>query len=221
MKRFWIAIVFGVVAFTVLLVPAVFADGPSEGREGRAELRYMQGMIDHHQMALDMATDCLTKAATESVRTLCQNVIDEQSAEISTMQTWLQDWYGVTYTPMSMTEMMDMMGMGDMMGSMMGSDPMPGGMMEMPEMGHGMMVDPPMMMGMMAGLSQLFGTQYEIAWLESMIDHHDDAINMSERLLARLGDAGHPELRELAQNIIDAQTAETATMEQMIAELSS
>lgn len=221
MKRFWIAIVFGVVAFTALLVPAVFADGPSAGREGRAELRYMQGMIDHHQMALDMATDCITKGVTESVRTLCQNVIDEQSAEISTMQTWLQDWYGITYTPMSMTEMMDMMGLGDMMGSMMGGDPMPGGMMEMPEMGHGMMVDPPMMMGMMAGLSQLTGTQYEIAWLESMIDHHDDAINMSERLLARLGDAGHPELRELAQNIIDAQTAETATMEQMIAELSS
>jgi uncharacterized protein (DUF305 family) len=54
-----------------------------------------------------------------------------------------------------------------------------------------------------------------------MIDHHDDAINMSERLLRRLGESGHTELRELAQNIIDAQTTEIESMEQLIAELSA
>lgn len=218
MKRLWLILGLIVLTFSAFAAPAVLADGPSEARIGRAEMRFMQGMIDHHQMALDMANDCLAKAVTESVRTLCQNVIDEQSAEISTMQTWLQAWYGITYTPMSMTEMMDMMGMDDMM---MGGDPMPGGMMEMPGMGHNMMVDPPMMMGMMAGLSQLEGVEYEIAWLESMIDHHDDAINMSERLLRRLGESGHPELRELAQNIIDAQTAEIESIDQLIVELSA
>jgi uncharacterized protein (DUF305 family) len=218
MKRLWLIFGLIVLTFSAFAAPAALADGPSEARIGRAEIRFMQGMIDHHQMALDMANDCLAKAITESVQTMCQNVIDEQSAEISTMQTWLQAWYGITYTPMSMTEMMDMMGMDDMM---MGGDPMPGGMMEMPGMGHNMMVDPPMMMGMMAGLSQLEGVDYEIAWLESMIDHHDDAINMSERLLRRLGESGHAELRELAQNIIDAQTTEIESMEQLIAELSA
>lgn len=218
MKRLWLIFGLIVLTFSAFAAPAVWADGPSEARIGRAEMRFMQGMIDHHQMALDMANDCLAKAVTESVQTMCQNVIDEQSAEISTMQTWLQAWYGITYTPMSMTEMMDMMGMDDMM---MGGEPMPGGMMEMPGMGHNMMIDPPMMMGMMAGLSQLEGVEYEIAWLESMIDHHDDAINMSERLLRRLGENGHTELRELAQNIIDAQTAEIESMEQLIAELAA
>jgi uncharacterized protein (DUF305 family) len=44
---------------------------------------------------------------------------------------------------------------------------------------------------------------------------------MSERLLRRLGESGHTELRELAQNIIDAQTTEIESMEQLIAELSA
>lgn len=220
MKRLWL--IFGLImlTFSAFAAPAVWADGPSEARVGRAEMRFMQGMIDHHQMALDMANDCLAKAVTESVRTMCQSVIDEQSAEIATMQSWLQAWYSVDYLPMSMMDMMGMMGT-------MGSDRMPGGMMmdNMPGMDHSMMgnmmVDPPMMMGMMAGLSQLEGVDYEIAWLESMIDHHDDAINMSERLLRRLGESGHTELRELAQNIIDAQTTEIESMEQLIAELSA
>jgi uncharacterized protein (DUF305 family) len=79
--------------------------------------------------------------------------------------------------------------------------------------------DPAMMMGMMAGLNRLEGVAYDIAWLESMVDHHDDAIHMSQRLLARVpADAGHADLLALAQKIIDDQTAETALMEAMIAE---
>jgi uncharacterized protein (DUF305 family) len=78
--------------------------------------------------------------------------------------------------------------------------------------------DPVMMMGMMAGLSNLEGVEYEIAWLEAMIDHHDDALHMSNRILKF--DTIHPELAELAQNIIAAQTAEIGTMEQLITELS-
>jgi hypothetical protein len=35
--------------------------------------------------------------------------------------------------------------------------------------------DMPLMMGMMSGLSKLEGKEYEIAWLEAMIDYHDDA----------------------------------------------
>ncbi len=216
MKRLWLIFGLIVLTFSAFMAPAALADGPSEARIGRAEMRFMQGMIDHHQMALDMANDCLAKAVTESVRTMCQSVIDAQSAEIAQMQSWLQTWYSIDYVPMSMMSMMDMMGM-------MGDDRMPGGMMmgNMPGMDHSMMIDPPMMMGMMAGLSQLEGVEYEIAWLESMIDHHDDAINMSERLLRRLGESGHTELRELAQNIIDAQTTEIESMEQLITELST
>lgn len=182
----------------VLVSGAVYADAPVEGRAGRAEVRFLEGMIDHHQMALDMATDCLNKAQTESVVELCNNVITAQSAEIAQMQTWLLEWYDIEYAPMSMMDMND-----DGMGGMHG--------------GHAEHRDPPMMMGMMAGLSRLEGVEYEIAWLEAMIDHHDDALHMSERVLLY---AEHEDLITLAEAIISAQTAEIEYMESLIIELS-
>ncbi len=199
-----------VAALAVLLpISLVAADGVVEGRAGRAEVRFLQGMIDHHQMALDMAQHCLERASTPAVLTLCQDVIDAQSAEISLMQGWLLEWYGITYTPMSMTEMLEMMDDMAAIGSM----------------GHGMhgghgaaqeIKDPPMMMGMMAGLNRLEGHAYEVAWLEAMIDHHDDALHMSRRILRY---AEHNDLRALAEDIISAQTAEIELMEQLIVEI--
>jgi hypothetical protein len=124
--------------------PSVQADGPIEGRMGRAEMRFLEGMMDHHQMAVDMANDCLAKASTEAVVTLCQNIIDAQTAEIMTMHDWLLAWYNVDYSPMPMNEMMEMMG-DDMSG--MNHEGMPA-------------MDPMMMMGMMAGLNRLEGVEY-------------------------------------------------------------
>jgi uncharacterized protein (DUF305 family) len=192
----------------VFVAPAVLADGPIEGRAGRAEVRYMEGMMDHHQMAVDMANDCLTKASSESLKTICQDVIDAQTAEIAQLQEWLLNWYNIQYEPMpmmNMMEMMDGMGMGDMDH---------GGMEGMPH------TDPPMMMGMMAGLNRLEGVDYDVAWAESMIDHHDDAIHMSERFLERVPEGeGHAELLGMAQQIIDDQTAEIEELEAILVEL--
>lgn len=186
---------------SVVASPATLADGPIEGRSGRAELRYMEGMIDHHQMALDMANDCLAKATSEDLKTICQSIIDAQTAEIAQLQEWLLNWYNVQYAPVPMMTEDDGMG---------GMDH--GGMEGMPH------TDPPMMMGMMAGLNRFEGVEYDIAWAESMIDHHDDAIHMSERLLSRLGDVdGHADLRALAEKIIEDQSAEIETLEGLIA----
>lgn len=77
--------------FSALAISSTQADAPTEGREGRAELRFLEGMTDHHQMALDMANDCLAKAETESVLTLCQNIIDAQTAEITYMEDLLTE----------------------------------------------------------------------------------------------------------------------------------
>lgn len=126
------------------------------------------------------------------------------------MHAWLSAWYNVDYNPMSMNDMMDMMsGMGGMDHGGMNMEGMPA-------------TDPSMMMGMMAGLNRLEGVEYEIAFLEAMIDHHDDAIHMSERLIERIPEGeGHAELREQAHRIIDDQSVESEMMEQLIAELSA
>jgi len=194
----------------LMLAPAALADVPTEGRIGRAEVRFMEGMIDHHQMAIDMAKDCLGRDdISDELRVICQSILDAQQPEIEQMQAWLLAWYNIQYTPMSMVDMMGMMG-----GDMAGMDH--SGM----DMGAGMpATDPAMMMGMFAGFNRLEGMDYETAWLESMIDHHDDAIHMSERLLTRDADGvAHPELVELAQNIIDAQTAEIVSYEAKLLE---
>lgn len=288
MKKFGLFVVILLLA----LVPAVAtADGPIENRSGRAEVRFLEGMIDHHQMALDMATHCLGKAETEALQTLCQNVIDAQSAEIAQMQGWLLEWYNIAYTPMSMVgdhsdheaqesadsdsgmggmdmgmgmmgdmtmnemmsmmqmmQEMDMSAMMEMMQNMEGMEGMSMMEMMMQHMGmmgnnddadhsqhnqqnqqdqggehdqhhpEGALTDPSMTMGMMAGFDRLDGVAYEIAWLESMIDHHDDALHMAERILQY---EVHAETLELAQAIIDAQTAEIADMEALILELSA
>jgi uncharacterized protein (DUF305 family) len=174
----------------------VAADGPVNGRSGRAEMRFLEGMIDHHQMALDMANHCLGRASTAEVRAICEAVIAAQTPEIEQMQAWLAAWYGIEYTPMPMAGMDDGMSGMDM---------------------SGMATDPSGMMGMMAGLDDAEGIDYDIAWLESMIDHHDDAIHMSERILQR---AEHADLQTLAQAIIDAQSAEIEQMEALLVSLS-
>ncbi len=161
-------------------------------------------MIDHHQMALDMAQHCLNKTANEMLRTLCQNVIDAQTPEIEMLRGWLREWYGIEYTPVPMSQLMDMM-----------QAEMSSGM------GHGdhttnPTTDMPLMMGMMAGFDRLEGLDYDQAWLEAMIDHHDDAIHMAQRVLRY---AGHQELRALALQIIGDQTAEIKLMETMLADL--
>lgn len=200
-------IIIGLALFAVVALP-VMADAPVEGRIGRAELRFMEGMIDHHQMAIDMANDCLARTdVSDALHAECQAVVDAQQPEIEQMQAWLLAWYNVQYTPMSMSDMMD---------SMAGMDH--GGM----DMSGMPASDPAMMMGMMAGFNRLEGMEYETAWLEAMIDHHDDAIHMSERLLERdVDNVGHAELRALAQQIIDAQSAEIARYEELLITLSA
>lgn len=190
----------------LLAVSPVYADGPLTGRAARAEVRFMEGMIDHHQMALDMAEHCADRVTTDAVRAVCQNVIDTQTLEIEIMREWLLEWYEIEYTPMTMSELMDLMGLGASSGM---------------AMGHGdhttnPLTDMPMMMGMMAGLDRVEGIDYDITWLEAMIDHHDDAVHMSERVLRY---AEHEELRDLAQRIIDDQTAEIEAMEALLVEI--
>lgn len=196
LKRILVILTLLVVALG-LLEQSALADDPVEGRAGRAEVRFLEGMIDHHQMALDMANHCLGKTTNASLLALCQAIIDAQSAEIEMMQGWLLDWYSIEYTPVAMANT--------------GTEHDMGGM----DMGDKPRVDMPMMMGMMAGFDYFEGEDYDVAWLESMIDHHDDALHMSKRVLNW---ATHPELIELANNIITAQTAEIEMMEAMLLE---
>ncbi len=189
----------------LLVVTWVSADAPVEGRAGRAEVRFLQGMIDHHQMAVDMAQHCLAKARTQAVKTICDNVIAAQTAEIALMVGWLRDWYNIAYAPVSMLAALT-------------DVPAPSNG-HAGHAGHGTaqpLTDPAMTMGMFAGLGRAQGLDYDMVWLENMIDHHDDALHMAARVLQR---AEHADLRALAEAIIADQTAEIDLMEALLTRL--
>jgi hypothetical protein len=120
MKKYWLALTAVSIFLTIGVSTTVQADNPFQGCVGRSEVRFLEGMIDHHQMAVDMANDCLKKAETEAVVTLCNGIITSQTAEIKTMHDWLLAWYQIDYNPMSMSHMMEMMQKGDHQGMMGG-----------------------------------------------------------------------------------------------------
>ena len=68
-----------------------------------------------------------------------------------------------------------------------------------------------MMNGMMAGLEGKKGDDFDKAFLEEMIMHHEGAVLMAE---AALDDAKHKEIITLAEVIISAQTTEIDMMKE-------
>lgn len=63
---------------------------------------------------------------------------------------------------------------------------------------------------MMERLAALSGAEFELAFMEMMIKHHEKAIKEGRHCLDK---AYHTELRELCENIISTQSAEIAQME--------
>lgn len=78
------------------------------------------------------------------------------------------------------------------------------GMSGMNMTGQGMMTTADM-----ETLSGLSGPGFDRLWLQMMIQHHEGAISMARAVLASTNDSG---VQTLAQNIIDGQSAEIATM---------
>jgi uncharacterized protein (DUF305 family) len=50
-------------------------------------------MIPHHEGALVMAKDALSKSQRPEVKKLAQNILTSQQQEISQMKQWRKDWY--------------------------------------------------------------------------------------------------------------------------------
>jgi uncharacterized protein (DUF305 family) len=88
------------------LFAAVAASHPLSGSEPAAErsaqryeIRFLQGMIDHHAMAVEMSSLCPGRAFHEELLALCSQIESSQSQEIATLQSWLADWYGLEHEP--------------------------------------------------------------------------------------------------------------------------
>ncbi len=74
------------------------------------DAQFIDGMIEHHQGAIDMAQEVLQQAERAELKTMAEAIIAAQKGEIEQMQAWRTAWY----PDLPATGGMEM-GMGDMM----------------------------------------------------------------------------------------------------------
>lgn len=96
-------------------IPCSAAEPAPDKATAKFEIRFLKDMIDHHNMAVEMAVICEGKAVRAELEAQCGEMRTGQSEEIELMQGWLADWYGIEYEPrmglrdMEMLEMLAML----------------------------------------------------------------------------------------------------------------
>jgi uncharacterized protein (DUF305 family) len=152
---------------------------------------FIEMMIPHHQSANEMAQMALSRAKSPEVKKLAQSIIEEQTREIEQMQTWYKQWYGTEVPTTEMNMGMDS-GMDEsMMQAMMQMEMMDREMMEALENAQ----------------------DFDREFLRQMTRHHQTATMMAGMVV---NSAQHREIRNLARNIIESQSAEIAQMQQLL-----
>lgn len=82
-----------------------FDDMPMSGMDHSmmmvsSEKEFLQGMIPHHQEAVDTAKEVIERGgSTPEIKALAEAIVVAQEKEIAEMKGWYQDWYGETYEP--------------------------------------------------------------------------------------------------------------------------
>ncbi len=166
----------------------------------KGDVTFAQGMIPHHQQAVEMADMALDPArkAGPAVIDLATRIQGAQGPEIALMNSWLTAWNqpvmagmkpGETMVPGASMDGMDMEGMemGAMEGMMSAAD--------------------------MTALSKASGPEFDKMWLTMMVKHHDGAITMSKTVQT---DGQSADVKTLAGKIISAQMAEIDEMNKLV-----
>jgi uncharacterized protein (DUF305 family) len=63
-----------------------------------SEREFLEGMIPHHQEAVDTAKEVIARGGTTAdIERLIENIVIAQEKEIADMKSWYEAWYGVPY----------------------------------------------------------------------------------------------------------------------------
>lgn len=155
--------------------------------EPSAEVGFARDMMAHHAQAVDMATLLRDRTDDPEVRQLTLDIMLTQQAQIGQMQGWLAAWdLPIAHTGPAMAWM-----------GMPTTDLMPG-------------------MATLEQLNQLrsmMGVEADGLFLQLMISHHRGGVLMGQ---AALKDSQRPEVRALAQAIVNAQTSEITYMQELL-----
>lgn len=147
------------------------------------DLRFIDGMIVHHQGAVEMAEEALAKSQRREILALAEAIIAAQADEIDLMNRWRNAWYPqagpdpVMYDPASGT-----------------SVPMSAEYIAMMKM---------------SGDLGAGDEEFDLRFIEAMVPHHEGAVDMARDALEK---SQRPELRALAEEIIATQQEEIDLM---------
>ena len=190
MKHRYARVVLTLAALT-LAAAVVSACGSSNrsSTANRADRAFVQQMIPHHMMAVQMARTAEQHASHTQITTLAASIIRTQDAEIAQMK------------PIAKT---------------LGVRPaaMPSGARTNPQMMNdaqnlGIAMN---RMGMSMNMTSLATMRpFDRAFIDMMIPHHQGAVRMAEAELAK---GENPQLRAIATSIIHAQDHEITEMNQ-------
>lgn len=191
-----VALAVGLVAGIVLGGVGLASDLPSDTSVDAGFARDMQS---HHDQAVQMSLIVRDRSEDPEVRQLAYDIARTQGDQAGQMAGWLQSW---GLTPTGSQPVMAWMA-GHEHG---GSDRQEYTDSTMPGMADQEELD---------ALQEASGRAADVLFLRLMIRHHQGGVPMAE---AAVAGADRPEVRRLAQTIIDSQTAEVETMTSMLEE---
>lgn len=159
---------------------------------GPADVTFAQGMVPHHQQAVQMADMVPSRTRNQAVTDLANRIRAAQQPEIVRLNGWLAAWKpgAQEHQGHDMGDMGDMGNTGDMghqghqMSGMMSADDM-------------------------AKLEKARDADFDRMWLRMMIQHHQGAVEMAK---AELAGGRNADAKAMAQHIIDSQQAEINEM---------
>ena len=156
----------------------------------KEDVDFISGMIGHHAQAVLMAGWAPSHGASSSVQGLSERIVVAQRDEIAFMQRWLRERR--EQVPDAGTEHMMMAGMA---------------MKLMP----GMLTREQLM-----ELDKARGTEFDRLFLQFMIQHHEGALTMVDKLFAAHGAGQDEDVFKFAVDVHADQTTEIDRMSLML-----
>jgi uncharacterized protein (DUF305 family) len=152
------------------------------------DLHYIDMMIEHHRMGIDMAKMARNKAFHAELKDLATKMVEDQQKDMDQLQKWRDEWYAgkpksehMNMPGMSKSDHAKMKGMSSMN-------------MQKMDMGK---------------LEAASGNQFDLMFIDMIVPHHQMAIDMSQDAVKK---AQQAPLKTFARTTVDKQQKEKAQL---------
>lgn len=154
-------------------------------------------MVPHHQALIDMSNMALSRSKNPEVKRLAEKMIQEQTKDVNNMLSWYKQWYGTEVPTASETMIIPAKTTQNNLKIAVVQQSM-------------------MMKSMMDKMNNV--SNFDRAYLDQMIPHHQMGIIMSEFA----ADSGyHREIRQLGTSDTKSQNQEISQMQQLLSQVSN